>query len=1001
MLRRKVLSLATALTSLVAPGLAVAQDVTTPPPAPPPAAEPAPATPAAAEAKEEKTEEITITGTRIRRKDLGTPAPVTVINREQITASGKVSIGDFLQALPEQGNAINTGVNNGGDGATRVNLRGVGAARTLVLVNGRRWMPGGTGADSSADLNSIPTAVIERIEVLKDGASAVYGSDAIAGVVNIITRKGGAKTDVSAFTGTSGQGDGTTFDLNLTTGASGDRGSVLFSAGYYDQRKVMAGDRSFGEIPYFYDATGDNNAFGHFGKYSSGSSASPQGLVLAGDDAATPTDPLGNLLLSEGLLFWDPEGTCGPTASGSPTCFRPFAGGGLRDAGDPGDGYNYAPENYLITPQQRISLFSTGDLQLGAGARGFFEASYVNRQSGQDLAPEPLFSDIEGVLVSKDSIYNPFGLDVYSRRRLVEFGRRQFRQDLDTFRVLLGVDGSLPESVGPLAGWFWDVNFNWGRTEGVSTKRGNLYLPALQAAMGPSMMVGGVPTCVAVAGDASSAIPGCVPLNLFGGPGSITPDMISGLTFNGTSRGTNQLTAFQANTSGEIFRLMSDRPVGLAVGYEFRDVAGSFINDPITAKGLTTGNKGLDTKGSYNVNEVYGELSIPIVSGMELVEDLEATAAVRWFDYSNFGSDSTYKFGARYRPIRDLTVRGTYSTAFRAPSISDLYLGRSDNFPSVKDPCRGMAQGGQPVTPGTTLGDICMAQGVPEGGNGDTQSQLRSQVGGNDKLGPETADIFTVGVVIEPRMVKNLSLTVDYFNIDIEDNISSIGENVILAGCYSGSNPAYCDLIQRNPATDLISNILNLNANVGRLQTAGIDFAIRYALPTAAYGRFGFAFDASWLQKIDQTLADGTVVKGRNTFDLNTLNSFGQAGGTFPSFKFNAGVNWGFKGLSAGVNTRFLGPFEECGDENGDFAGSGLCYADSTFARRVDAYHTEDVFVAYTAGSFAGRTNVMVGVQNLFDADPAKIYNGFASQTDQYNYDQLGRFFYVRLAHTY
>src|SRR5512143_265601 len=260
MLRRKVLSLATALGFVST--VAVAQDATTPPPAAPPPAAPqsavvgeAPA--AAAPAKkdaEERTEEIVVTGTRIKRKDLTTPAPVTVVNRDQLAASGKVSIGDFLQALPEQGNAINTGVNNGGDGATRVNLRGIGVNRTLVLVNGRRYVPGGTGADGSVDLNSIPTAAVERIEVLKDGASAVYGSDAIAGVVNIITRKSGDKTDLSVFTGTSGHGDGSTLDVNGTTGTSSERGNILFSAGYYNQQKVMAGDRSFSKIPFFFDA---------------------------------------------------------------------------------------------------------------------------------------------------------------------------------------------------------------------------------------------------------------------------------------------------------------------------------------------------------------------------------------------------------------------------------------------------------------------------------------------------------------------------------------------------------------------------------------------------------------------------------------------------------------------------------------------------------------------------------------------------------------------------
>ncbi|HET7825439.1 MAG TPA: TonB-dependent receptor plug domain-containing protein, partial [Anaeromyxobacter sp.] len=228
MLRREVLSLATALVSLL-PGLAIAQDNTTPPPAPPPAAEPAApvsAPPAAADqGKNEKTEEITVTGTRIRRKDLTTPAPVTVISREQIQSSGSVSIGQYLQSMPEQGGALNAQFNNGGDGSTQISLRNLGSNRTLVLVNGHRitgFYQAGAGAGVLAvDLNSIPTAAVERVEVLKDGASAVYGSDAIAGVVNVILRKGYSGATAQAYTGTSARGDGTTYDLNVTAGSTG------------------------------------------------------------------------------------------------------------------------------------------------------------------------------------------------------------------------------------------------------------------------------------------------------------------------------------------------------------------------------------------------------------------------------------------------------------------------------------------------------------------------------------------------------------------------------------------------------------------------------------------------------------------------------------------------------------------------------------------------------------------------------------------------------------
>src|SRR6266566_5478407 len=295
------------IASLAASGMAAAQTTTTDQPAtnqPAPASSPSdqnvPAeTPATGTAggpsagkKKEASEEIVVTGSRIRRKDLTTPAPVTVISREQVTASGKVSIGDFLQSLPEQGNAINTQVNNGGDGATRISLRGLGSARTLVLMNGRRFVPGGTGADSSVDLNSIPTAAIERVEVLKDGASAVYGSDAIAGVVNIITRKGFKGTELSGYGGVSQHGDGTTYDFNVTTGQSGDRGNVVFSAGYYNQHTVWAGARDFSKFQLYYDPTSTDcpqdtagNCLGRPGEILVGSGTIPAGrIVLSSSD---------------------------------------------------------------------------------------------------------------------------------------------------------------------------------------------------------------------------------------------------------------------------------------------------------------------------------------------------------------------------------------------------------------------------------------------------------------------------------------------------------------------------------------------------------------------------------------------------------------------------------------------------------------------------------------------------------------------------------------------
>jgi len=985
--RRALARLALAIPLCLA-GAAVAQQGE-PSPTPPPGEGSVNAAAAPDEAGQKKSvvEEITVTGSRVRRKDLTTPAPVTVISREQIVTSGKATIAEFLQSLPEQGNAANTSMNNGGDGATRVSLRGLGAARTLVLVNGRRFVPGGTGADIAVDLNSIPSSVVDRVEVLKDGASAVYGSDAIGGVVNIITRRNWSGTEASAYAGSSSRRDGQLYDLSFTTGQSGDTGSILFFGSYAQQMKSMAGDRAFSKVPVFYDAGA--------GVYSGGSGTIPAGRFVLPDSEVgvlipNPTnDPrlaLYNNLMStygtSGSFIRDPS---------APLGWRPYSAG-LPEIDGTGDSYNFQPENYLVTPQQRLSLYATGDTHMGSVGRAFFEASYMNRQSGQDLASEPLATDIEGVVVSAANQYNPFGRDIAAfRRRLVEFSRRTFRQDIDTLRTVGGFDGSLPDAAGPLAGWFWDLSLNYGRTQGTSVKAGNLRLPNLQAALGPSQ--GGV--CYqnhdAATNTYANPIAGCVPLNLFGGAGSITPDQTAPLTYTGTRRGTNQLASLQVNTSGDLFRLASDRPVGLAVGYEFRRMSGEFLQDPVTAAGETTGNKALNTGGSFEVNEVYGELTIPLVTGKAFADDLELSAAARWFKYSNFGSDNTYKVGGRYRPLRDVTFRGTYSTAFRAPSIPDLYTGLGDNFAPLSDPCRGPPDG-PPLTP-----EVAARCGAAAN-NGDDQSQLRSTVGGNAALKPETAKIVTVGVVLEPRFAKGLSLTVDYYDLRIEETISPVGEPVILSGCYGGSAPEFCGFITRDPVFHFITNIQNVTQNVGTEKMSGLDVAARYALPTGI-GRFTGSVDATFLFRYDVVLGNGQVMKGRGTYDLASRNS--GVGGVYPDLKLNVGVIWALRGFGAGLSTRFIGSYKECGDSAGDFSGTGLCYEDSRYSRKVSSYSTYDAFVSYALTSSVGKTSVGLGVNNLTDAKPPAIYNAFTASADPTAYDFMGRYLYVRLTHKY
>jgi outer membrane receptor protein involved in Fe transport len=971
-----------------------------PAPAAPATVEPQPATaaPSGADtpaARSTAEEEIVVTGTRVRRKDLTTPAPLTILTRQQLEESGKVSIGDFLQMLPEQGNAPNFQVNNGGatysaDGATRINLRSLGVTRTLVLVNGRRYVNSGVGASPSVDLNSIPAAAVERIEVLKDGASAIYGSDAIAGVVNVITRKSFNGTQTSAQYGAAtAAGDARTFDAQVTTGRSGQFGNFLFSVGFFDQGDSWLRDRPWSANALTYDYTLRDAQLG-------GSSRTPQGTIRLPQDISDPKksvpvpDCLPSTLCGQLVALygdnWRKNIIRVPGASrDSPAGWRLMTGN---------DAYNFAAENYLTIPSQRIQAYSAGDTRFGS-IRPYYELTYVQRNMQQNAAPMPLSPGDYSLTYSKDSIYNPFGVDLsFAGRRLVEFGHREYREELGTFRVVTGVDGTLSEDFGPLRGWYWDASVNYGRSTGTFTTAGALRNSRIADALGPSMRIGGVPRCVRTPGNPSTVIAGCTPVDLLGGPnnGTLTSDQIAGLSFEGTSRAYDALFAVGANATGELFKLMSDRPVSLAFGYEFRRQSGAQIADPIAAAGDSADFNFTTTQGAFKANEAYAELSIPLLANAPGVRDLEASVAGRFVNYTSFGSNFTYKFGARYRPIDDVTVRGTFSTAFRAPTINELFLGNGETAPTVRDPCNF-----SPATVTPELKAQCVAHGAPAGGSGDSGNQQLAHVGGNANLKAETARIFTAGLVLQPRMVRDLSVTVDYYSMWIDDPVGTTGLPAILRGCYPGpggtSYEPYCNLITRSGGTILF--VTDLNKNLAQIRTSGVDFAVRYALPTD-FGRFGLAFDGNWLAKFDRDQDVGPTIHGKGNYDLGAL----------PAVKFNVGATWRLAAWSAGAIARYVGTFKECSafdSESGDFVSvGGLCWLDpSAPARQTRHNWTVDLNASYVLRSPVGRTVLMAGVNNVFNKSPQYVYAAPLANSDPTVYDFVGRFVYGRVQHTF
>lgn len=584
------------------------------------------------DAKARTLDTVQVTGSHIKRAQLSGVGPVSVVDAEAIERSGATSVETLLQRLPASagfaGSQSNAYWAENGYGTTQVNLRGLGINRTLVLLNGRRIVNGGTGANSSVDLNVIPVSLIERVEVLKDGASAIYGADAVAGVVNIITKQGFEGAEAVVRYGQTSQGDGEETSVDVSWGVSSERGSLMAAVSYFDSGAVNMASRA-----------------------PCGLIESDGRLVCSGSSSTIG----GRALLADGRRV-----NFNQVPGGDGDFYEPYSAAKHN--------YNGNPTLNAVNPIERLSLSMFGDSQLNDSTRAFIEAMYTNRQSRQ-LATSGGLGVYRPINIAADHPTNPTGQDLLlQRRRLEEAGPRHFFQETDTYRVVAGLKGQFGTS------WDWSVAFNWGRNTGVDGSDNVANLDRVDQTLDRSLC--------------STAPGAAIPCGDYLGYGDLSRDVLDYILYTSRDTGGNEQKSFTANLSGQIFELPAGW-VGFAAGVEVRRERGWRDPDPLTVLGIGNTNQQDPIAGRYTAKEAYMELAVPLLQDAVIADSLYLNLAGRVSDYDLFGRDFNYKAGLDWQVSPSLKLRSTYATAFRIPNIPELFGGVSEGNLTTTDPCSG------------------------------------------------------------------------------------------------------------------------------------------------------------------------------------------------------------------------------------------------------------------------------------------------------------------------
>jgi len=911
-------------------------------------------------------DEVVVTGSRIRTSPLDRDQPVVQIDEALVAKQGLTSTVDVLQRIPSAGGGLNAKFNNSGNfgnppdgggvgaGSAEIDLRYLSSRRVLVLVDGLRWVPGAaaSGVPGSVDLNTIPTAMISRMEVLQEGASPIYGSDAIAGVVNIITKERQEGFQATAQIGQTDHDDGFAQDYNVTWGAGSGNTHIVVGGGYFKQDPIFASDRAISRFPSPFSTSCLDGGC---------SSGTPLGRFIV-SDPNTGQDL--DLTLKQALAVGQRPTYIPGDPTGAASSFKGFT---------TLDRFNFQPFNYISTPLERVSLFGSVRQDITDSIALRVRGSYVQRKSANQAAPLPLFVGpdagngnlLDTVAVDATNPFNPFGFTLqpgtyaFIGRRLVENGPRHYEQEVDTWNVTATLSGDF--SVGD-RNWNWDVNAVYSRNHAEQIFTGNVNAQRVQQALGP------VAQCTGA----------CTPLNIFGGAGTITPAMLAFIGFTQQDTSQQELTDYSANLTGELFDLPAG-PLAFAVGVERRRNEGYFQPDAIVAAGLSSDIPAQPARGKITVKEAYGELRIPLLADMPFFQRLDASLAARVFDYSTSGSDETFKAGLTWRPVDDVLFRASWGEGFRAPSIGELFGTASRFDQEVVDPCSGFSA----ATPANVRAN-CIASGVPANGS---YTQLNPQVSvitsGNPNLRPETSESWNFSGVWEPAVLRdtgwsrNVSLEVAYSNIELDDAIQAQNGQSLLDRCAQTADALACATITRT-ASGQVAGIANPLINIGGIKTRALDINLIWTSPEWSYGQFGARWYTTRLLEFTELVpaSGGLLAIEREGTERGSPDQ------AYPKTKSTLMLDWDKADFGATVTGRYISKVQEAGDPN---KLEERLYVDAQLRWRPN-FADQDL-------SFA------IGVNNLFDKDPPGCVTCGLNNYDPNAYDAPGRFFYLRLSY--